>query len=56
MEEVYDQETNVGGPGFRTSSRDPCCRLEVKEDGLYRVLVRDLFNTSRDNPASPTAC
>jgi hypothetical protein len=51
VEEVYDQETNIGGPGFRTSSRDPALRLEVKEDGLYRVLVRDLFNTSRDNPA-----
>jgi hypothetical protein len=51
VEEVYDQETNLGGPGFRTSSRDPALRLEVKEDGLYRVLVRDLFNTSRDNPA-----
>ena len=51
VQEVYDSDTNAGGPDFNTASRDPAYRLEVKEDGTYRVLVRDLFNTLHDDPA-----
>ena len=50
VQEVYDSESNVGGPEFNTASRDPSYRLEAKEDGTYRVQVRDLFNTLRDDP------
>lgn len=31
--------------------RDVSYRLEVKESATYRVTLRDLFNTSEDNPA-----
>lgn len=48
--EVYDTDMNVAGAELRTSARDPAHRLEVKEDGTYRVTVRDLFTYPRDNP------
>lgn len=41
VQEVYDNDTNIGGVDFKTSSGDPNLRLEVKEDARYRVLVRD---------------
>jgi hypothetical protein len=50
VQEVSDSEANVGGTDFGTATRDPSYRLEVKEDGTYRVQVRDLFNTPRDDP------
>lgn len=49
VKEVYDTDA-PGGPDFAAGSRDPSFRLEVKEDGTYRVQVRDLFNTLRDDP------
>ena len=49
VQEVYDSEANAGGADFNTATRDPAYRLEVKEDGAYRVQVRDLFNTLRDD-------
>jgi hypothetical protein len=50
VQEVYDGDTNAGGIDFNTATRDPAYRLEAKEDGTYRVQVRDLFNTMRDDP------
>ena len=50
VQEVYDAEPVQGGADFGTGSRDPSYRLEVKEDSTYRALVRDLFNTTRDDP------
>jgi hypothetical protein len=44
VQEAYATDTNVGGQEFKTSSLDPAWRFEVKEDGTYRVQVRDLFN------------
>lgn len=41
VQEVYDNDTNIGGVDFKTSSGDPNLRLEVKEDARYRILVRD---------------
>jgi hypothetical protein len=49
-QEVYDSDANAGGADFNTSSRDPSYRLEAKGDGTYRLGVRDLFNTTRDDP------
>ena len=51
LQEVYDTDTNVGGVEFKTATRDPAYRFEVKEDGAYRVQVRDLFNQSKDDPS-----
>jgi hypothetical protein len=50
VQEVYDSDASAGGPDVNTASRDPAFRLEVKEDSTYRVLVRDLFSTTRDDP------
>lgn len=48
LQEMYDSEPNLGGPLFDTSSRDPSWRLEVPEDGRFRVQIRDLFNHRAD--------
>ncbi|HTD66769.1 MAG TPA: hypothetical protein VK846_09610, partial [Candidatus Limnocylindria bacterium] len=49
--ELNDSEANVGGAEFNTTHRDPSGRFEVKEDGTYRVQVRDLFSQPQRNPA-----
>ncbi|MBI2924230.1 MAG: hypothetical protein HYY24_00820, partial [Verrucomicrobia bacterium] len=49
--ELGDADTNLGGQEFKTQSRDPVGRFEVKDDGTYRLLVRDLFNVSANDPA-----
>ena len=50
VQELAASETNVGG-AFKTNSRDASFKFEAKEAGTYRALIRDLFNTSSDNPA-----
>jgi hypothetical protein len=50
VQEVYPPDANIGGPRFNTLHNDPATRLEVKEDGVYRVQVRDLFGNTRVNP------
>ncbi len=38
------------GSDFDTSTDDPTFKLTVKEDGVYRVLVRDQFGDTRSDP------
>jgi hypothetical protein len=45
VQEVYESPLNVGGAELRTANRDPSFRLEAKEAGTYRAVVRDLFST-----------
>jgi len=52
LQESYDSDANIGGQEFKTSSRDPAWRFEVKEDGAYRVEVRDLFNRTSTDPSN----
>ena len=49
-QEVYGADASIGGPRFNTTTNDPATRLEVKDDGVYRVQVRDLFGNTRANP------
>lgn len=49
-QETYGSETNAGGPRFSTLSNDPALRFEAKEDGAYRVTLRDLFGGTRKDP------
>ena len=49
-QEVYGTDANIGGPRFNTANNDPATRLEVPEDGVYCVQVRDLFGATRANP------
>ena len=50
VSEVYDQDTNIGDREFNTTSRDPVTRFEAKEDGAYRITVRDLFGRTHASP------
>jgi hypothetical protein len=50
VQEVYDNDTNLGEREFNTASRDPVTRFEAKEDGTYRILVRDLFQRAERSP------
>ncbi len=52
IKEVYATDADPGGKKFTTLSNDPAMRFEAKEDGAYRVSVRDLFGATRSNPAS----
>jgi hypothetical protein len=49
--ESPDDEANVGTPAFRTATRDPLMKWEVKEDGLYRLSIRDKFGVATDDPS-----
>jgi len=49
-QEAYGGDANAGGQRFSTASHDPALRFEAKEDGTYRVKVRDLFGATRTDP------
>ncbi|MBM3876165.1 MAG: hypothetical protein FJ386_05525 [Verrucomicrobia bacterium] len=46
-------DTNPSGaPDFNAASRDPAGRFEAKDDGAYRIVVRDTYiNRTVSNPA-----
>jgi hypothetical protein len=48
--ELSDLDSNIGDREFNTAGRDLAGRLEVKEDGTYRVLVRDLLKRMEHSP------
>jgi hypothetical protein len=48
--ELNDNDTNLGDREFNTTSRDPAGRFEAKEDGTYRMMVRDLFQRTERSP------
>lgn len=48
--ELGELDSNPGGIEFAVASRDVAGRFEAPEDGEYRVMVRDLFNTSPSSP------
>ena len=48
--ELNDSEANIGGAEFNTTHRDPSGKFDVKEDGTYRLLIRDLFAQARPDP------
>jgi len=50
VQEVYGSDTSIGGKRFGSTHADPAWRFEVKEDGVYRLEVRDLFGTTRSDP------
>src|SRR5439155_4608129 len=50
VKELYDTDSNIGGVEYRSGTRDCSGRFEVGENGVYRIQVRDLFNTSRADP------
>ncbi len=48
--ELTESVVNQGGPEFNTAHRDPVGRFEAKEDGSYRVGIRDLFGRTVASP------
>ena len=50
VQEAYGADTNIGGARFSTASNDPSVRFEAKEDGTYRISMRDLFGGARKDP------
>jgi len=50
VKELYDTDSNMGGPDYKTATRDPSGRFEVSENGTYRIQVRDLFNRFQADP------
>lgn len=51
--EASDMEHSASATGFDLDSRDGTLRFEASEDGLYRISLRDGFNTSLDSPRLP---
>lgn len=50
LEAVDDQGNNLGGIWFYTATDDPAYRFVAPADGSYRVMVRDLYGSSRGDP------
>ena len=50
LKELYDADSDIGGVEYKTATRDPSGRLEVADDGTYRIQVRDLFNGAQPDP------
>ena len=53
ISEVVGSDANVGGQDFNTVTRDPVYRFEAKDDGLYRLQLRDLFNRNPGDTRYP---
>ena len=52
VQEAYESPPS-GVPEFSAGSRDPVCRLEIKQPGNYRATVRNLFQSrSERRPTS----
>jgi len=50
VREDYGRADDSGGKRFSTGTDDPAWRFEVKEDGAYRIRIRDLFGGTRNDP------
>ncbi|MBL9134572.1 MAG: hypothetical protein JNK85_01825 [Verrucomicrobiales bacterium] len=51
--DFQDLDANFGTPGYPTTSRDSAGRLEIPEDGTYRITVFDVFNPLPTQPRHP---
>jgi len=50
VQEIYSSDANFGGVEFKTTTRDPAWRFDVKEDATYRIRLRDLFDSGHSDP------
>ena len=50
VQELSGTDANIGEAVFNTATRDPAWRFEVKEDGNYRIGIRDLFGRTSSSP------
>ncbi len=47
VKEIDDETVNIGSTAFNGATIDPRLLLDVPQDGIYRVTVRDLYGDSR---------
>ena len=52
VKDVSGSETRNTGADFNAASADGEFRFDVKEDGVYRVMMYDLFNTAASKPGN----
>ncbi len=52
LQEAYGAEPVAGTQRFSVASNDPAVRFAAPADGRYRLLVRDLFGGTRDDPTN----
>ena len=50
VQEMTGTDANIGDAVYNTATRDPAWRFEVKEDGNYRVGIRNLFGRTSSSP------
>jgi hypothetical protein len=50
IQELDDNAVNSGGLSFNTATADGSFRFAVPADGLYRVLIRDLYQGAKNDP------
>lgn len=50
LQQVDDQTLNAGGFDYNTAHDDPIFRFTAPDDGTYRILLRDLYASSRGDP------
>jgi hypothetical protein len=50
LQQADDNMLNLGGFDFDTTHDDPSFRFTAPDDGKYRILVRDLYSSSRGDP------
>ncbi|OYV86388.1 MAG: hypothetical protein B7Z73_11850, partial [Planctomycetia bacterium 21-64-5] len=50
LQQADDNMLNSGGFDFATTHDDPCFRFAAPDDGTYRILLRDLYSSSRGDP------
>jgi predicted nucleic acid-binding Zn-ribbon protein len=50
LQQVDDFTVNSGGFDYDTVNDDPTFRFTAPDDGMYRMLVRDLYSSSRGDP------
>ena len=49
VKEMLDNPLNIGGDLFNTTTMDPNYRFAVPEDGTYRMVTYDLYNSGAPN-------
>ena len=48
--EINDIANPIAGTPYDAGSSDPLGKLEIKEDGIHRLQLRDLFGSTRTDP------
>lgn len=50
VQQLDDHNKDIGGKDFNTPTQDAVYRFSAPDDGVYQILVRDLYSGSRADP------